>query len=60
MRVGKQFESGIVGVNCTGTTGCWDLPFGGWKQSGMGEEGLLNNLEEWCEVKTMYVRVDGV
>lgn len=57
MRVGKKLESGMVGVNCTGPTGCWDLPFGGWKASGTGREGLLDSLDEWCEVKTMYVRV---
>ncbi|CBX97147.1 similar to aldehyde dehydrogenase [Plenodomus lingam JN3] len=52
MRVGKKLESGMVGVNCTGPTGCWDLPFGGWKQSGLGRESLLGSLEEYMEVKS--------
>ncbi|KAI8935699.1 hypothetical protein NX059_007220 [Plenodomus lindquistii] len=60
MRVGKKLESGMVGVNCTGPTGCWDLPFGGWKGSGLGRESLLGSLEEYMEVKSMYVRVGGI
>ncbi|KAF2854861.1 aldehyde dehydrogenase [Plenodomus tracheiphilus IPT5] len=60
MRVGKKLESGMVGVNCTGPTGCWDLPFGGWKGSGLGRESLLGSLEEYMEVKSLYVRVGGI
>ncbi|KAH9860722.1 hypothetical protein J1614_012054 [Plenodomus biglobosus] len=60
LRVGKKLESGMVGVNCTGPTGCWDLPFGGWKGSGLGRESLLASLEEYMEVKSLYVRVGGI
>ena len=60
MRVGKKLESGMVGVNCTGPTGCWDLPFGGWKGSGTGRESLLESMEHYLEVKSMYVRVSGI
>jgi aldehyde dehydrogenase (NAD+) len=36
LRVAKKLEVGMVGVNCTGPTGAMDLPFGGWKGSGVG------------------------
>lgn len=60
IRVGKKLESGMVGVNCTGPTGCWDLPFGGWKGSGLGRESLLGSLEEYMEAKSLYVRCSGI
>lgn len=56
LRVGKKLESGMVGVNCTSPTGCWDLPFGGWKGSGIGRESLLESLDEYMEKKSMYIR----
>jgi aldehyde dehydrogenase (NAD+) len=56
IRVSKKLESGMVGVNCTSPTGCWDLPFGGWKSSGLGRESLLESLSEYQEVKSIYIR----
>lgn len=58
MRVAKGLESGMVGVNCTSPTGSWDLPFGGYKQSGVGREGFLDGLDEWLETKSVYFRVE--
>jgi aldehyde dehydrogenase (NAD+) len=46
----------MIGVNCTSPTGCWDLPFGGWKSSGLGRESLLESLAEYMEVKSVYIR----
>jgi len=60
MRVGKKLESGMVGINCTSPTGCWDLPFGGWKGSGTGRESLLESMEHYLEHKSMYVKVTGI
>ncbi|KAK3114158.1 hypothetical protein LTR53_007797 [Teratosphaeriaceae sp. CCFEE 6253] len=60
LRVGKKLESGMVGVNCTSPTGCWDLPFGGWKGSGLGTESLLESLDEYLESKSMYIRCRGL
>lgn len=60
MRVGKKLESGMVGVNCTSPTGSWDLPFGGWKGSGTGRESLLESMDHFLEVKSMYIRVGGI
>lgn len=59
LRVAKGLESGMVGVNCTSPTGAWDMPFGGYKQSGLGRESLLESLEDWLEKKSVYIRVGG-
>ncbi|KAF1845988.1 aldehyde dehydrogenase [Cucurbitaria berberidis CBS 394.84] len=60
VRVGKKLESGMVGINCTSPTGCWDLPFGGWKGSGTGRESLLDSMDHYLEQKSLYVRVSGI
>lgn len=60
MRVAKGLESGMVGVNCTSPTGAWDMPFGGYKSSGVGRESLLDSLDDWTEKKSVYIRVGGL
>lgn len=60
IRVSKKLESGMVGVNCASPTGCWDLPFGGYKQSGTGRESLLESMEHFLEHKSVYFRVPGI
>lgn len=60
LRVGKKLESGMVGVNCASPTGSWDLPFGGWKQSGTGRESLLESMEHFLEHKSIYFKVPGI
>lgn len=60
MRCAKALESGMVGVNCTSPTGAWDMPFGGYKSSGVGRESLLASLEDWLEQKSVYIRVEGL
>lgn len=60
LRVAKKLESGMLGVNCTSPTSCWDLPFGGWKGSGTGRESLLESMEHYLEVKSVYVKVSGI
>ena len=60
LRVSKKLESGMVGVNCASPTGCWDLPFGGWKGSGTGRESLLESLEHFTEEKSVFFKVPGI
>lgn len=60
LRVGKKLESGMIGVNCASPTGCWDLPFGGWKQSGTGRESLLESMHHFLEQKSLYFKVPGI
>ena len=51
-RVGEALEYGMVGVN-TGAISAPELPFGGWKQSGVGREGSALGIDEYVEVKLL-------
>ncbi|KAE8354056.1 aldehyde dehydrogenase domain-containing protein [Aspergillus coremiiformis] len=55
VRVSKLLEAGTVGVNCTSPTGAGDMPFGGYKQSGLGREGFLSGLDSFLETKTVLI-----
>lgn len=50
LRVSEQIECGMVGVNTASFTGP-PIPFGGWKQSGLGREGSRHGLAEYTELK---------
>lgn len=50
LRVSEALEYGMVGVNTTSFTGP-PIPFGGWKQSGLGREGSRHGLAEFMELK---------
>ncbi|KAI1335977.1 aldehyde dehydrogenase domain-containing protein [Xylariaceae sp. FL0016] len=60
MRVARGLESGMVGVNCTSPTGAWDMPFGGYKQSGVGRESFMESLDDWLEQKSVFIKVAGL
>ncbi|MCW2411423.1 MULTISPECIES: NAD-dependent succinate-semialdehyde dehydrogenase [unclassified Sphingobium] len=49
-RVGRDLESGIVGIN-TGLISTPYAPFGGVKQSGLGREGSHHGLAEYQNLK---------
>ena len=55
MRVGKQIESGMIGIN-RGLMSDPAAPFGGVKQSGLGREGGVHGILEFMEPK--YYAVD--
>ncbi|KXJ96074.1 aldehyde dehydrogenase domain-containing protein, partial [Microdochium bolleyi] len=57
LRVAKGLESGMVGVNCTSPTGAWDMPFGGYKSSGVGRESFLHSMDDWLEHKSVFIKV---
>ena len=50
LRVSEALEYGMVGVNAAAITGP-PIPFGGWKQSGLGREGSRHGLQEYMELK---------
>lgn len=50
MRLTNQLEYGMVAVNTPKFTGA-PIPFGGWKQSGLGREGSRHGLLEYLEPK---------
>jgi succinate-semialdehyde dehydrogenase/glutarate-semialdehyde dehydrogenase len=51
-RVGEALDYGMVGVN-TGSISAPELPFGGWKESGVGREGSSLGIDEYVEVKLL-------
>jgi len=57
MRVAKALEAGSVGINCTSPTIAFDMPFGGWKGSGLGREGIEFSLGNYLEVKAVYIKL---
>ncbi|MER9484142.1 NAD-dependent succinate-semialdehyde dehydrogenase [Mesorhizobium sp. M0494] len=50
MRLTDRLEYGMVAVNTTKFTGA-PIPFGGWKQSGLGREGSKHGIGEYLEPK---------
>jgi aspartate-semialdehyde dehydrogenase len=50
MRLTDRLEYGMVAVNTPKFTGA-PIPFGGWKQSGLGREGSRHGLLEYLEAK---------
>ncbi|MGV7217800.1 NAD-dependent succinate-semialdehyde dehydrogenase [Bradyrhizobium sp. UFLA05-112] len=50
LRLSEQIECGMIGVNTASFTGA-PVPFGGWKQSGLGREGSRYGLAEYMELK---------
>nr|WP_167523701.1 NAD-dependent succinate-semialdehyde dehydrogenase [Bradyrhizobium sacchari] len=50
LRVSEKIECGMVGVNSASFTGP-PIPFGGWKQSGLGREGARQGIDEYMELK---------
>ncbi len=55
-RVSEGLEAGLVGVNdAQGYT--HEIPFGGFKESGLGREGGREGIEEYLEVKSLVVNL---
>lgn len=50
MRLGRALEYGMVAINRVKITGA-PIPFGGFKQSGLGREGSRHGIEAFTELK---------
>lgn len=56
VRVSEALEYGLIGVNdAAGYT--HEIPFGGFKESGLGREGGRKGLEDYLEVKSVVVNL---
>lgn len=53
LRFARGFRAGKIGVNTFATAP--NLPFGGFKSSGIGREGGLQGIEEYTEIKSVYI-----
>jgi succinate-semialdehyde dehydrogenase/glutarate-semialdehyde dehydrogenase len=57
VRVSEGLEAGLVGVNdAQGYT--HEIPFGGFKESGLGREGGREGIQEYMEVKSVVVNLE--
>ncbi|KAK5047945.1 hypothetical protein LTR84_006135 [Exophiala bonariae] len=56
LRVARALEAGNVGVNCTSPFDSYELPFGGYKSSGIGRSKGSNAILSWLEEKSVYIR----
>ncbi|MBV8617838.1 MAG: NAD-dependent succinate-semialdehyde dehydrogenase [Curvibacter sp.] len=57
-RLGEEIEAGMVGINHFGVSQP-EMPFGGWKESGIGQEMGAEGLLHYTEIKTVTVGVPG-
>ena len=55
-RVGRKLKAGAAVVNGSGGYRHLDQPFGGYKQSGIGREGLSISLEEFSYIKVYAMK----
>ena len=53
-RIAEKLESGIIGIN-EGIIATELAPFGGVKQSGLGREGSRHGIEEFVEMKYLFM-----
>ena len=56
LRVSQQIEAGLVSVN-TFRPVHWSLPYGGWKMSGIGRENGMAAIEEYTELRTVFIEI---
>jgi succinate-semialdehyde dehydrogenase/glutarate-semialdehyde dehydrogenase len=55
-RVASQLEAGAAVINGASFFRSFEMPFGGWKQSGLGTEGVFSSFEEVTRVKTIVLK----
>lgn len=56
MQVASQLQCGGVVINASGNYRHLEQPFGGWKMSGLGREGVSVTLDEMTQEKTYILK----
>ena len=56
MKVADKLECGGAIVNGASFYRSFEMPFGGWKHSGIGNEGVLTTLQEMSKIKTIILK----
>ncbi|KAK7541558.1 aldehyde dehydrogenase [Phyllosticta citricarpa] len=57
LRVAKAIQAGTVGINCSAPINLPDLPFGGFKSSGVGREGMIHSMRNYLEEKSIMTKL---
>lgn len=55
-RVAQELECGGVVINGASFYRSFEMPFGGWKHSGIGNEGVMTTLQEMSRIKTVVLK----
>lgn len=55
-RFSSELECGSVVVNGSSYFRSFEMPFGGWKQSGLGTEGVYSTFEELTNIKCIALK----
>jgi len=55
-RVAKAMEAGGAVINGASFFRAFEQPFGGWKHSGIGTEGVMSTFDEMTRVKTVILK----
>ena len=58
-RVANKIQAGIVWINDYNITPA-EVPFGGYKQSGIGRENGLQAIEHYTQIKTIYANLGDI
>ena len=56
VKIANKLESGGAIVNGASFYRSFEMPFGGWKHSGIGNEGVLTTLQEMSRIKTVILK----
>lgn len=56
IKTGEQIESGGFVINGASFFRSFEQPFGGWKYSGIGNEGIMTTLKEMSRTKTIILK----
>jgi acyl-CoA reductase-like NAD-dependent aldehyde dehydrogenase len=57
LKVARRLRAGTVWVNAYHSTGLYNMPYGGYKQSGLGRELGDLGLEEYMETKSIQIKL---
>jgi succinate-semialdehyde dehydrogenase/glutarate-semialdehyde dehydrogenase len=55
-KVAASMEAGAAVINGASFFRSFEMPFGGWKQSGLGTEGVMSTFEEMTRAKTIVLK----
>ena len=55
IKIAKEMEAGMVCVNGAAPISSYTMPFGGWKQSGVGVELSQEGFELWTQLKSVLI-----
>lgn len=56
VRVAKAMEAGGAVINGASFFRAFEMPFGGWKHSGIGTEGVMTTFDEMTRIKTIVLK----